>query len=186
MPRAQARALREAERSSENVSQVKLYPFAQANLQPSPYLPAHLSSSPLPSFASEYRQLMRLLSTVLNILFSVVGCGFAAYVAATTGGGWTRESAVLLAIFVGVVVGIADAGIVVLYKRRMNDDAVKGARLRAKEMKGSGATGVLLERDSDGEVVREITSEESAAGDAVVIPAPKTEVRLRRRAVKDT
>lgn len=129
---------------------------------------------------------MRLLSTVLNVLFSVVGCGFAAYVAATTGGGWTRESAVLLAVFVGVVVGIADVGIVVLYKRKVKEDAVKGARLRARVMKGSGATGVLLERDSEGEIVREIEGTDTAEEDAVVIPTPKTEVRLRRRAVKET
>lgn len=86
----------------------------------------------------------------------------------------------LLAVAVGVVVGIADAGIVFLYKRRVKEDGVRSAKLRAKYSRGTGATGVLLERDQEGEITKEITVGE---GEAAVIPAPKREVRLRRRAV---
>lgn len=110
----------------------------------------------------------------------MLGCGFAAYVAATTGAGWSRESAVLLAVAVGAIVGVADAGIVFLYKRRVKEDGVRSAKLRAKYSRGTGATGVLLERDGEGEITKEI---EVVAGEATTIPAPKREVRLRRRAV---
>ncbi|EJT50963.1 hypothetical protein A1Q1_07829 [Trichosporon asahii var. asahii CBS 2479] len=103
-----------------------------------------------------------------------------AYVAATTGAGWSRESAVLLAVAVGAIVGVADAGIVFLYKRRVKEDGVRSAKLRAKYSRGTGATGVLLERDGEGEITKEI---EVVAGEATMIPAPKREVRLRRRAV---
>lgn len=129
------------------------------------------------------------------MLFSVVVCGFAAYVAATTGAAWTRESAVLLAVAVGAVVGFADTAIVFLYKRRAKEDGVRSARLRSKYSKGTGATGVLLERDADGEITKEIAlgasegatgeGEGEGEGDASLIPAPKREVRLRRRAVAE-
>lgn len=86
----------------------------------------------------------------------------------------------LLAVAVGAIVGVADAGIVFLYKRRVKEDGVRSARLRAKYSRGTGATGVVLERDQEGEVTKEITVGES---EGTVIPAPKREVRLRRRAV---
>lgn len=85
----------------------------------------------------------------------------------------------LLAVAVGAIVGIADAGIVFLYKRRVKEEGVRSAKLRAKYSRGTGATGVLLERDQEGEITKEIT----LAGEGTVIPAPKRGVRLRRRAV---
>lgn len=91
----------------------------------------------------------------------------------------------LLAVAVGAIVGVADAGIVFLYKRRVKEDGVRSARLRAKYSRGTGGVGVLLERDKEGEVTKEIEVAAGDAGGAELIPAPKREVRLRRRAVGD-
>lgn len=89
----------------------------------------------------------------------------------------------LLAVAVGVIVGIADTGIVFLYKRRVKEDGERSARLRAKYSRGTGGVGVLLERDTEGEITKEIALGED---EGVVIPAPKREIRLRRRAVKES
>ncbi|RSH88332.1 uncharacterized protein EHS24_000869 [Apiotrichum porosum] len=150
-----------------------------------PYLPASMSVTP-PSLGSEYRQLMRQLSNVLNVLFSIFGCGGAAYVAAVTGGGWAREPAILLAVIVGFVVGMADVGLIFLYKRRLTIERRAAAERRVKENKGSAAIGegTVLELDED--KVAELERELAEEGPVDIVPAPSgsgRSIRLRRRAL---
>jgi len=148
-----------------------------------PYLPSYLSPLP-PSFGSEYRSLTRQLSTVLNILFSIFGSGFAVYVAATTGGGYTREKGILLGILAGVVVGIADGVLVWIFGQRVKEGREEGRKLAIKLAKGSGADAAL---DSTLEI--EGLSEEAPGDEAESeapeknIPTVKKEIRLRRRAI---
>jgi len=153
-----------------------------------PFLPSCLSPLP-PSFGSEYRSLTRQLSTVLNILFSILGSGFAVYVAATTGGGYTREKGILLGILAGVVVGIADGVLVWIFGQRVKEGREEGRKLAIKLAKGSGADGVSdgtstleiegqaeeVSEDQDGEVESKAPEKE--------IPPVKKEIRLRRRAI---
>lgn len=139
-----------------------------------------------PSLGSEYRQLMRQLSNVLNVLFSIFGCGGAAYVAAVTGGGWAREPAILLAVIVGFVVGMADVGLIFLYKRRLTIERRAAAERRVKENKGSAAIGegTVLELDED--KVAELERELAEEGPVDIVPAPSgsgRSIRLRRRAL---
>jgi hypothetical protein len=151
-----------------------------------PFLPSYLSPLP-PSFGSEYRSLTRQLSTVLNILFSIFGSGFAVYVAATTGGGYSREKGILLGILAGVVVGIADGVLVWIFGQRVKEGREESRKLAMKLAKGSGADGVsdstleiegpaeeVLE-DEDGEVESKTPEKD--------IPPVKKEIRLRRRAI---
>jgi len=151
-----------------------------------PYLPSYLS--PLPSsFGSEYRSLTRQLSTVLNILFSIFGSGFAVYVAATTGGGYTREKGILLGILAGVVVGIADGVLVWIFGQRVKEGREEGRKLAIKLAKGSGADGATdstLEIEGQAEDVLEDGDREvESKAPEKHIPPVKKEIRLRRRAI---
>ena len=151
-----------------------------------PYLPSYLS--PLPqSFGSEYRSLTRQLSTVLNILFSIFGSGFAVYVAATTGGGYTREKGILLGILAGVVVGIADGVLVWIFGQRVKEGREEGRKLAIKLAKGSGADAALdstLEIEGTAEeVLEDENGEVESKTPEKEIPPVKKEIRLRRRAI---
>lgn len=105
---------------------------------------------------------MRDLATVFNVLFSVFGAGGAVYVAATTGAGWTREKALLLGIFAGVIVAIADVGLIVIFKGRLKKSRAEKAKLIVKMSKGSAA----IKDEAPVALIEE-----------------KKEVRLRRRAI---
>jgi hypothetical protein len=151
-----------------------------------PFLPSYLSPLP-PSFGSEYRSLTRQLSTVLNILFSIFGSGFAVYVAATTGGGYSREKGILLGILAGVVVGIADGVLVWIFGQRVKEGREESRKVAIKLAKGSGADGAAdstlkvegvskeTPGDEDGENGNEAPEKD--------IPPVKKEIRLRRRAI---
>jgi hypothetical protein len=102
-----------------------------------PYLPSYLSPLP-PSFGSEYRSLTRQLSTVLNILFSIFGSGFAVYVAATTGGGYAREKGILLGVLAGVIVGIADGVLVWIFGQRVKEGREEVGSWLLSSLKGPG------------------------------------------------
>ena len=153
-----------------------------------PYLPAYLTPLP-PSLGSEYRSLTRQLSTVLNILFSIFGSGFAVYVAATTGGGYAREKGILLGVLAGVVVGIADGVLVWIFGQRVKEGREEGRKLAIKLGKGSGGEGEAFQADAaamDGEDAAdeleekvldvEATSEKETA-------RVKKDIRLRRRPI---
>jgi hypothetical protein len=151
-----------------------------------PFLPSYLSPLP-PSFGSEYRSLTRQLSTVLNILFSIFGSGFAVYVAATTGGGYTREKGILLGILAGVVVGIADGVLVWIFGQRVKEGREEGRKLAIKLAKGSGADEVSDSTlDIEGraeEVLEDEDGEVESKAPEKDIPPVKKEIRLRRRAI---
>jgi hypothetical protein len=144
-----------------------------------PYLPSYLSPLP-PSFGTEYRSLTRQLSTVLNILFSIFGSAFAVYVAATTGGGYTREKGILLGVLAGVVVGIADGALVWIFAQRVKEGREEGRKMAIKLGKGSGGDG-LVESDriqDESEVTAVMEKEIEKEAEPV-----KKEFRLRRRAI---
>jgi hypothetical protein len=151
-----------------------------------PFLPSYLSPLP-PSFGSEYRSLTRQLSTVLNILFSIFGSGFAVYVAATTGGGYAREKGILLGILAGVVVGIADGVLVWIFGQRVKEGREEGRKLAIKLAKGSGADGVsdsTLEIEGPAEEVLEgRAGQEEKKAPEKDMPPVKKEIRLRRRTI---
>lgn len=151
-----------------------------------PFLPSYLSPLP-PSFGSEYRSLTRQLSTVLNILFSIFGSGFAVYVAATTGGGYAREKGILLGILAGIVVGIADGVLVWIFGQRLKEGREEGRKLAIKLAKGSGADGdpdstTQIEGSAE-EVLEGSHGEEENQAPEKDIPPVKREIRLRRRAI---
>ncbi|KAL1408812.1 hypothetical protein Q8F55_005626 [Vanrija albida] len=150
-----------------------------------PFLPAYMSPRPA-SFGPEYRKVGRQLATVLNVLFSVFGLGGAAYVAATTGGGWTRAQGLLLAVVAGAVVAVADVGLIWIFSARVKKDRREASIKSIKANRGSGrAPGteakVLALEGEGGEEGEEKGDADAAPVD--VIPAPKAEVRLRRRAL---
>ena len=153
-----------------------------------PYLPAYLSPLP-PSFGSEYRSLTRQLSTVLNILFSIFGSGFAVYVAATTGGGYAREKGILLGVLAGVVVGIADGVLVWIFGQRVKEGREEGRKLAIKLGKGSGGEGEAIQADAaalDGEHIADELEEkvlEAVAVSAKETAPVKKDIRLRRRPI---
>lgn len=151
--------------------------------KPNPYLPAYMSPLP-PSFGQEYRSLARQLSTVLNILFSIFGSAFAVYVAATTGGGYSREKGILLGVLAGVVVGIADGVLVWIFQHRVTEGREEGRKMAIKLSKGSAGEGEKEEGEAaqlsieegkqDGEDSQEATTD---------MPPAKKEIRLRRRPI---
>jgi hypothetical protein len=151
-----------------------------------PFLPSYLSPLP-PSFGSEYRSLTRQLSTVLNILFSIFGSGFAVYVAATTGGGYSREKGILLGILAGVVVGIADGVLVWIFGQRVKEGREESRKLAIKLAKGSGAEAAsdsTLEIEGPAEeVLEDEDGEVESKAPEKDIPPVKKEIRLRRRAI---
>lgn len=104
---------------------------------------------------------MRDLATAFNVLFSVFGAGGAVYVAATTGAGWTREQGLLLGIFAGTVVAIADVGLIIIFKGRLKKRREETAKTIVKMSRGSAAV----------------------ADAPVALIEEKKEVRLRRRAI---
>ncbi|OCF44590.1 hypothetical protein I317_01477 [Kwoniella heveanensis CBS 569] len=105
--------------------------------KPNPYLPSYFSPSP-PSLGSEYRALIKQLTTALNIIFSIIGSAAAVYVASTSGAGYTRETAVLLAVLTGAVVGLADLGLVVIFSKRLEGSRKERFENSVKALKGSG------------------------------------------------
>lgn len=144
--------------------------------------------SPRPaSFGQEYRSLGRQLATVLNVLFSVFGLGGAAYVAATTGGGWTRSQGLILAVIAGAVVAVADVGLIWIFSARIKKDRREASIKSIKTNKGSGrapgteATVLELEgEEAEGETEGKAEEKDVPVD---IIPAPKATVRLRRRAL---
>ncbi|ORY33492.1 hypothetical protein BCR39DRAFT_520390 [Naematelia encephala] len=132
--------------------------------KPNSFLPGYLAPK-APTFGQEYRETARQLSTALNILFSIVGSAAAVYVASVTGAGYSRETAVVLAILAGVVVGIADGVLVWIVSDRANKARQEMDHLRLEASKGSGAV------------------EEQERDEKVIQPQVKGEVRLRRRAL---
>lgn len=154
-----------------------------------PYLPSYLSPLP-PSFGQEYRSLARQLSTVLNILFSIFGSAFAVYVAATTGGGYSREKGILMGIVAGVIVGVADGVLVWIFQNRVKEGREEGRKMAIKLSKGSGADGEKVENENESEEggVKKIEAGRDGDGhDAEVkeTPTVKKEIRLRRRAIPE-
>ena len=163
-------------------------PIISSETAINPFLPSYLSPLP-PSFGSEYRSLTRQLSTVLNILFSIFGSGFAVYVAATTGGGYAREKGILLGILAGVIVGIADGVLVWIFGERVKEGREEGRKLAIKLAKGSGGDGTM---DSTGatevQSIDEDSSRQQDAQQTLAVPdgeikPVKKEIRLRRRAI---
>lgn len=161
-------------------------PMPPSSTSINPYLPSYLSPLP-PSFGSEYRSLARQLSTVLNILFSIFGSAFAVYVAATTGGGYSREKGILLGIVAGGVVGVADGVLVWIFQNRVKQGREEGRRTAIKLSKGSGADGEKVE-GQDEEEVKMIEGGQDAPGQDEEVketPKVKKEIRLRRRAIPE-
>lgn len=146
----------------------------------SPFLPSYLSPLP-PSFGQEYRSLARQLSTVLNVLFSIFGSAFAVYVAATTGGGYSREKGILLGVLAGVVVGVADGVLVWIFQRRVKEGREEGRKMAIKLSKGSGADG---EKGTEADEAIEPGSEDIREA-LTDVPVVKKEIRLRRRAIPE-
>jgi len=153
-----------------------------------PYLPAYLTPLP-PSLGSEYRSLTRQLSTVLNILFSIFGSGFAVYVAATTGGGYAREKGILLGVLAGVVVGIADGVLVWIFGQRVKEGREEGRKLAIKLGKGSGGDGeashadaAAMDGDDIADELEEKVLEVNATSEKETAPVKK-DIRLRRRPI---
>ncbi|WVR00215.1 hypothetical protein IAU59_007357 [Kwoniella sp. CBS 9459] len=105
--------------------------------KPNPYLPSYFSPVQ-PSIGSEYRSMTKQLTTALNIIFSIVGSGAAVYVASTSGAGYTRETAVLLAVLTGVVVGFADLVLVTIFSQRVEEGRKQRFENSVKMLKGSG------------------------------------------------
>ncbi|WVF73033.1 hypothetical protein IAT40_007851 [Kwoniella sp. CBS 6097] len=105
--------------------------------KPNPFLPSYFSPVQ-PSIGSEYRALTKQLTTAINIVFSIVGSGAAVYVASTTGAGYTRETAVLLAVLTGVVVGLADMGLLWIFSTRLEGSRKERFENSVKMLKGSG------------------------------------------------
>jgi gas vesicle protein len=153
-----------------------------------PYLPSYLSPLP-PSFGQEYRSLTRQLSTVLNILFSIFGSAFAVYVAATTGGGYSREKGILMGVLAGVVVGVADGVLVLIFGKRVKEGREEGRKMAIKLAKGSAGEGVkAIEGDADGQrEAIETTKSDNGTEEASekTIEPIKKDIRLRRRAIGD-
>ncbi|OWZ35796.1 hypothetical protein C349_05012 [Cryptococcus neoformans var. grubii Br795] len=149
--------------------------------KPNPYLPSYLSPAP-PSFGSEYRNLTRTLSTIFNVIFSILGSAGAVYMAAVSGAGYSREKGVLLGILAGLIVGIADGVLVVLFMSKVEKDRRERHERGRKLMKGSGKALDQIEdqaRIEQGVQVKLLAKEgiESTAVSA-------KQIQLRRRALK--
>lgn len=139
----------------------------------------------------------RQLATVVNILFSIFGSAGAVYVASTTGAGYSREVAVILAILAGCVVGIADAVLVWIVSVRSEEERKESKRMAVEMSQGSGAIidgteGEKEIREQGGITGADVTPElgqpgqlaEGSAESSAVQVAQRQEkmaVRLRRR-----
>lgn len=156
-------------------------PHTSTSTGVNPFLPAYMSPLP-PSFGQEYRSLARQLSTVLNILFSIFGSAGAVYVAATTGGGYSREGGILLGVLAGVVVGIADGVLFWIFKSRVKEGREEGRRMAIKLSKGSAGEGEKGGGNVDGGEVLELEGVEKEQ-EVQDVPAAKKDIRLRRRAI---
>lgn len=117
--------------------------------------------------------MMRDLATVFNVLFSIFGAGGAVYVAATTGAGWSREHGLLLGILAGIVVAIADAGLIIIFKGRLKTARADRAKMTVKMSRGSGA---IREESTAKEASQETPNPPTLIED-------KKQLRLRRRAI---
>lgn len=120
------------------------------NVQSNPYIPSYLSPRH-PGIGKEYRLLTRQLSLILNIAFSIIGSAAAVYVAATTGGGFKRETGVILGVLAGVVVGIADGVLVWIFKERSVVVKKEREEMGMRMGRGSGALGPKLKSVEGGE-----------------------------------
>jgi hypothetical protein len=99
----------------------------------------------------EYRSISKQLSTVFNVLFSIVGSAAAVYVASITGAGYSRETAMLLAILAGVIVGIADGVLVWVLGKRVEKERKEARERGRKEALGSSKLGEMTDGVLDGE-----------------------------------
>ncbi|WVR07740.1 hypothetical protein IAU60_004783 [Kwoniella sp. DSM 27419] len=163
--------------------------LAENSDKPNPFLPSYLSPAP-PSFGQEYRSLAKTLSTVINILFSILGSAAAVYVAATSGAGYSRELATLLAVLTGLVVGIADAVLVVLFSKRVEESRKERHAAGVKMLRGSGAlqddlTGSHTDLDGEEEGAAEVPSETQLVGSEGTTAIKSKQVRLRRRGLNE-
>ncbi|WVQ84314.1 hypothetical protein IAT38_006466 [Cryptococcus sp. DSM 104549] len=150
---------------------------AEDSSKPNPFIPSYLSPAP-PSFGSEYRSLLRTLSTTINILFSIFGSAAAVYVASVTGAGYSRERGIILGVLAGLVVGIADVVLMWLFTGRVEDARKERHNRGAAMMKGSGAVVGDVEGEEKGVLAVE-------GGDTAMPEAPKKQIQLRRRALKE-
>ncbi|KAI9633998.1 uncharacterized protein MKK02DRAFT_28727 [Dioszegia hungarica] len=117
--------------------------------KPDPFLPSYLSAKP-PSLGSEYRALTRNLASTLNILFSIFGSAGAVYAAGVSGAGYSRETALLLAILAAVVVAVAEGVLYWIFKVRLRKGREESAKMGREMNRGSAKLGVL---DSMADVV---------------------------------
>lgn len=162
-------------------------------IQVDPFLPAYLSPAP-PSLGKELRHLSSSLTTVLNVLFSIFGSAAAVYVASVTGAGYTRETAVILAVLAGVVVGIAEGILVWIFGDRLKKGR-EASRKAAREMaRGSGAIGVLESsdgkeadsaREGQGEEDKEATTGIGTRSSSSASRPNTSSIRLRRKALHE-
>ncbi|KAK8853160.1 hypothetical protein IAR55_003861 [Kwoniella newhampshirensis] len=154
--------------------------------KPNPFLPAYLSAQPA-SFGTEYRNLLRTLSTTVNILFSIFGSAAAVYVASVSGAGYTRETAILLAILTGVVVGIADGVLVWIFTGRVKESRKEREKRGREMMRGSGA---VDERENNDEKVIDGAEQDASLSvnekEGSETTARQKQVRLRRRGLEKT
>lgn len=152
-----------------------------------PFLPAYLSPAP-PSLGKELRHLSSSLTTVLNVLFSIFGSAAAVYVASVSGAGYSRETAVILAVLAGVVVGIAEGVLVWIFGDRLKKGR-EASRKTAREMaKGSGAISdgeitdaKVADSAADSQGDNKVTLVEVESSSSSARPAGATSIRLRRQ-----
>lgn len=91
----------------------------------------------------------------------------------------------LLAILVGVVVGIADGVLVWIFSDRVRKGREEGKKLTREMLKGSAALGAL-EKKADGVGEGDMEADSLGVNAAEEKKEIKTEYRLRRRAVGQT
>ena len=99
------------------------------------------------------------------------------YVAAITGAGYTRETAVILAILAAAAVGLADGVIVWVYVDRLDRGRREAGRRAAEMGRGSGKVEEAREGEDEGN--------EMEVEERVEVAAAKRGVRLRRRGLRD-
>jgi hypothetical protein len=146
----------------------------------------------------EYRSISKQLSTVFNVLFSIVGSAAAVYVASITGAGYSRETAMLLAILAGVIVGIADGVLVWVLGKRVEKERKEARERGRKEALGSSKLGEITDGVLNGEGVTEAGEAGEAEGEDTVgeskisgvssgltddVVPERRAIRLRRRPV---
>ncbi|WRT70290.1 uncharacterized protein IL334_007288 [Kwoniella shivajii] len=162
--------------------------------RPNPYLPSYLSpNNPTTlgssnGLGSEFRSLSKSISTILNILFSIFGSGAAVYVASTTGAGYSREISILLAVLTGFIVGIADAILVWIFTKKVEESRVERHNTGRKMLSGSGKLSETEENlITDGNEDDIQDEEDSQKGNEQIMKEKigssgvKKEIRLRRR-----